>query len=248
MTRAPFGDDIAVTPSPLGSGVNEPLLPRGPRGPAPAHQLDGKKIRFQNPDGSWGAWLDTKGDQGVAGELTPAAIAAYGAILAAATQTGQDAQTTTADRAAVASDKGAVAALLGSFYNAFLGRFTSDAAANAFAAATNVTVSDGLVYENTTIDKLRIYVNTDWADYDASAQQQNAAAALSAANAAAAKVAAESARDLASGYKNTTQTLLDSVSAAALTVSGYATSAAASAASASAPAGSSSPTWPWACT
>lgn len=189
---------------------------------------------------------------------------------------------------AAASDRAAVAALLASFRNVLLGAFANDAAAVAFAAANGITVSDGLMYENTVADKFRIYTGAAWADYDASAQQQSAAASISATNAAAAQAAAEtardgavtaknaadadavataadrvqtgldrtaaagsataaassaasavtaqtaseSARDLTLGYKSSTQTLFDSVSAQALTVSGYATSAAASAASA----------------
>jgi hypothetical protein len=34
---------------------------RGPIGPTPKHEWDGTKIRFENPDGSWGSWTDLKG-------------------------------------------------------------------------------------------------------------------------------------------------------------------------------------------
>lgn len=50
--------------------------PRGPKGekgddgepgPAPAHQWDGTKLRFENPDGSWGKKVDLEGPRGPAG-------------------------------------------------------------------------------------------------------------------------------------------------------------------------------------
>jgi hypothetical protein len=31
---------------------------RGPAGPVPEHEVSGHKIRFKNPDGKWGAWLE----------------------------------------------------------------------------------------------------------------------------------------------------------------------------------------------
>lgn len=33
----------------------------GPPGPPPAHEVKGRKLRFKNPDGSWGSWLDLGG-------------------------------------------------------------------------------------------------------------------------------------------------------------------------------------------
>ena len=47
----------------------------GPQGPSPAHQWNGTSIRFQNPDGTWGAYVDlvgAQGIQGVAGAIGPA--------------------------------------------------------------------------------------------------------------------------------------------------------------------------------
>jgi len=38
--------------------------PRGPRGRAPAHEWEGTSIRFQNPDLSWGEWVDLQGQAG----------------------------------------------------------------------------------------------------------------------------------------------------------------------------------------
>lgn len=40
----------------------------GKQGPAPEHEWNGTKIRFQNPDGSWGQFVDLKGPKGKAGE------------------------------------------------------------------------------------------------------------------------------------------------------------------------------------
>jgi hypothetical protein len=41
--------------------------PQGLRGPIPNHQVDGPRIRFQVPDGSYGAWLNTLGNDGPVG-------------------------------------------------------------------------------------------------------------------------------------------------------------------------------------
>lgn len=37
----------------------------GEPGKPPKHQWDGKKIRFENPDGSWGPWVDIQGRPGL---------------------------------------------------------------------------------------------------------------------------------------------------------------------------------------
>lgn len=36
----------------------------GPKGDSPAHQWNGTEIRFENPDGSWGPWVDIGGSGG----------------------------------------------------------------------------------------------------------------------------------------------------------------------------------------
>lgn len=36
-------------------------------GPMPDHQWDGTKLRIQNPDGTWGPWVDLKGQPGIQG-------------------------------------------------------------------------------------------------------------------------------------------------------------------------------------
>jgi len=45
-----------------------PPGPQGPPGDIPDHEWDGTKIRFQNPDGSWGTWTDLQGDEGKEGK------------------------------------------------------------------------------------------------------------------------------------------------------------------------------------
>lgn len=41
---------------------------QGKPGPAPEHEWNGTKLRFQNPDGSWGDFVDLKGPKGKPGE------------------------------------------------------------------------------------------------------------------------------------------------------------------------------------
>jgi len=41
---------------------------RGADGQAPAHEWDGTKLRFQNPDGTWGEWVDLRGKPGKKGD------------------------------------------------------------------------------------------------------------------------------------------------------------------------------------
>lgn len=40
----------------------------GKNGSIPDHEWDGTKIRFENPDGTWGEWVDIRGPQGRTGE------------------------------------------------------------------------------------------------------------------------------------------------------------------------------------
>ena len=40
---------------------------RGPSGPAPAYQWSGASLRFKNPDGTWGVYVNLTGPQGPAG-------------------------------------------------------------------------------------------------------------------------------------------------------------------------------------
>lgn len=41
---------------------------KGEKGDKPAHEWDGTKLRFENPDGSWGEYVDLEGPQGPKGE------------------------------------------------------------------------------------------------------------------------------------------------------------------------------------
>ena len=82
------------------------------------------------------------------------------------------------------ADASTVEALLAAFRSVFLGKFASDSAAVAFASSVGVTVVDGVMYDNTTSHKFRIYNGTAWVDYDSSAQTSQSAAALSALSAA----------------------------------------------------------------
>lgn len=41
-----------------------PKLKDGKPGKMPDHEWDGTKIRFENPDGTWGEWVDVKGNPG----------------------------------------------------------------------------------------------------------------------------------------------------------------------------------------
>ena len=95
----------------------------------------------------------------------------------ATTQAGNAANSATA----AASSNTATAALLLSFRNVFLGAFTSDVNAAAFATANSITLTNGISYENTTTKKVRVYDGAAWNDQDADAQTQSTNAAASAA-------------------------------------------------------------------
>lgn len=41
---------------------------KGDTGPMPDHEWDGTKLRFQKPDGEWGAWVDLRGKRGEKGK------------------------------------------------------------------------------------------------------------------------------------------------------------------------------------
>lgn len=55
-----MGDRIEVA----GKGERGLMGIRGKSGPSPAHQWSGTKIRFGEPDGGWGPWVDLKGSPG----------------------------------------------------------------------------------------------------------------------------------------------------------------------------------------
>lgn len=50
------------------AGQQGPQGSVGPSGPAPEHEWDGTKLRFKNPNGSWGPWIDLKGPKGEKGK------------------------------------------------------------------------------------------------------------------------------------------------------------------------------------
>lgn len=41
---------------------------KGEKGDKPAHEWEGTKLRFENPDGTWGQWVDLKGKDGKDGK------------------------------------------------------------------------------------------------------------------------------------------------------------------------------------
>jgi PKD repeat protein len=62
------------TPGPVGPvgpqgprGKEGPEGPQGPIGPMPDHQWDGTRLRFEEPDGGWGKYVDLRGPQGIHG-------------------------------------------------------------------------------------------------------------------------------------------------------------------------------------
>lgn len=61
----PKGDGIMGPPGPPGKSIQGAIGPQGPKGDAPEHEYndDNDKLRFKNPDGSWGEWIDLKSDK-----------------------------------------------------------------------------------------------------------------------------------------------------------------------------------------
>ena len=49
------------------AGPRKKLGPTGPKGDMPDHQWSGPRLRFQNPDGTWGDYENLKGPRGEAG-------------------------------------------------------------------------------------------------------------------------------------------------------------------------------------
>lgn len=52
----------------VGDWLKQLQGPKGDTGPMPGHEWDGTRIRFQLPDGTWGAWVDIKGRDGDDGD------------------------------------------------------------------------------------------------------------------------------------------------------------------------------------
>lgn len=55
--------------------------PQGDVGPAPEHEWRGTELRFQHSDGSWGKYVDLKGDKGPQGGVVPVAVGTAGASI-----------------------------------------------------------------------------------------------------------------------------------------------------------------------
>ena len=47
-----------------GIGIQGPKGDKGEKGDKPKHEWQGTKLRFERPDGSWGEWVDLKGQPG----------------------------------------------------------------------------------------------------------------------------------------------------------------------------------------
>src|SRR5207253_3319175 len=103
-----------------------------------------------------------------------------------------------------------------------------------FAAANSITLISGVMYENTTENKFRIYDGAAWGDYDATAQASQTAAALSATNAASSASAAAGSATAAATSATNAANSATSASGSASTATSQATNAAASATSAAA--------------
>lgn len=134
-------------------------------------------------------------------DLTAARDTAVGAAGSATSVLGQ----VEALRNAVATDRAALEGALDSYRRRNLGPHANDAAANAYAVSIGVDPKpEGIQYENTTTDKVRVFRNGAWEDQDSSVAAQNQAAALSAIQAGA--------------YQAQTQALKDSVNESKLLV------------------------------
>jgi len=48
-------------------GPAGPPGPEGPSGPPPEHEWQGTRLRFEQPDGSWGEYVDLRGPAGMNG-------------------------------------------------------------------------------------------------------------------------------------------------------------------------------------
>lgn len=49
-------------------GPRGPQGPQGPKGDKPAHEWQGTRLRFENPDGTWGDAIDLRGPKGSRGD------------------------------------------------------------------------------------------------------------------------------------------------------------------------------------
>ena len=266
--------DVSELPSP--NAIVAVAGPTGPVGPSPDLTLL-NAATTASATSATNAHTSEVNAAGLATSALNSATAAAGSAGTATTQAGiatAAAQTAT-DKAGIATDQAGIATaqagasatsaaaseasrvaagnLLLSFRSVFLGSFASDAAADAFATAQNVTKTAGISYENTTNLIVRVWSGTAWTDQDADAKTQTANAAASAVtagtaataagvlagnaatsetNALASKNAAAGSATAAGTAATNSQTYMNSASASALLASGYVASAAVSAANA----------------
>jgi hypothetical protein len=132
-------------------------------------------------------WSLTNAASALAGAISNAVDSATSAAASLASQVAAAASAAAAlvSQNAAATSASTTAALLLSFRNVFLGAFASDSAAVTFASANSITLTNGISYENTTTQKVRVYNGSTWADQSADAQTQSANATAAAISAAA---------------------------------------------------------------
>lgn len=154
---------------------------------------------------------------GAATTATNAATAAGNSATAAATSATNSAGSASTASTAAAS----LVAALASFKARFVGEFASDPALDGNGHA----LMDGAEYFNTTTDKLRIYANGQWHDYDETAQTATSNALISAANAASSAANAVLSATAAGNAKTATATMLQQATDQASAAAGSATTA-----------------------
>ena len=132
-------------------------------------------------------WSLTNAASALAGAVSSAAASAASAAASLASQIASAASAAAAlvSQNAAAASAATTAALLLSFRSVFLGAFATDSAAVTFASVNSIALTNGISYENTTTQKVRVYNGLTWADQDSDAQTQSANATASAASAAA---------------------------------------------------------------
>ena len=86
-------NDVETFKYKIGDGVrawNDLPYASGPAGPSPEYEWNGTSIRFKNPNGTWGEYIDIQGPQGIKGETgdpgpagtaTPATTTTIGGVI-----------------------------------------------------------------------------------------------------------------------------------------------------------------------
>lgn len=126
---------------------------------------------------------------------------------------------------AASNSNSSVQAMLATFRSIFLGSFATDANAVSFATANSIALVSGVMYDNTTENKFRIYSGSAWADYDATATASQNSAQLSATNAANSASAAAGSASAASTSAGNASTSATNASNSATTAANAATAA-----------------------